>query len=177
MPTCAELKPYKEASVDFADTLMLKASLARRRQDTGAWLTSYQDLDEVLVWKLRGQYRRLVRRGGEDSDARIRQVTSLALSEANAPDSVRFALRQLLLLKWVGMGVATSILGLCLPHLYAPIDFRSWRAAFGEEKKRFGFGDYERYLAWIRNCARELGWLPQEVDLALWAYDMANQRS
>ncbi len=47
---------------------------------------------------------------------------------------------------------------------------------FGVEKRNFSINDYKRYLKEIKRLAAELGWLPQEVDLAIWEYDRQSGR-
>lgn len=50
-------------------------------------------------------------------------------------------------------------------------DFRGWRQIFGVKKQYFTLNNYKRYLKEVKRLATKLGWLPQEVDLAIWEYD------
>ena len=74
-------------------------------------------------------------------------------------------------LSGVGIGVASAILALVDPEHYCVIDFRGWRAAFGEMRRSFSTRDYNKYLSEVRRLAEVLGWTPQETDLAIWEYD------
>jgi 2C-methyl-D-erythritol 2,4-cyclodiphosphate synthase len=74
----------------------------------------------------------------------------------------------------VGVPVASAILALVFPEKYSVIDFRGWRQVFGEERTTFSVSDYRRYLTEIQKLAQELGWIVQEVDLAIWEYDRIN---
>lgn len=60
---------------------------------------------------------------------------------------------------------------LCFPEQYAVIDYRVWRQLFLEEKDTYSINDYKKYLKEIRRLANEIGWMSQEVDLAIWSYD------
>jgi hypothetical protein len=71
----------------------------------------------------------------------------------------------------VGVPVASAILALADPDRYCVIDFRGWRAMFGEKRPAFDIPSYIRYLSKIRQFSQELGWLVQETDLAIWEYD------
>jgi 2C-methyl-D-erythritol 2,4-cyclodiphosphate synthase len=73
--------------------------------------------------------------------------------------------------------MASAILALVFPEKYAVIDYRSWRRVFEKEKRDFSACDYKEYLRRIRKLAQELGWQPQEVDLAIWAYDMKHEKT
>ena len=42
---------------------------------------------------------------------------------------------------------------------------------FHEKRGGFGIKEYLRYRAEVARLAKDLGWLVQEVDLAIWAYD------
>jgi len=80
-------------------------------------------------------------------------------------------------LNGVSIPVASAVLAIVFPEKYAVIDFRGWRQVFGEEKRTFSIRDYKKYLCAIHRLANELGWKVQEVDLAIWEYDRANNGS
>lgn len=67
--------------------------------------------------------------------------------------------------------MASAILALVFPEQYAVIDFRGWRQIFGEAKRTFSVADYKRHLREVKRLAVKLGWLVQEIDLAIWEYD------
>lgn len=64
--------------------------------------------------------------------------------------------------------VSDSCVG--ISRKYAVIDFRGWRQVFSEERTTFSISDYRRYLREIKRLVAELGWLAQEVDLAIYTY-------
>ncbi|MCX7852729.1 MAG: hypothetical protein RMN24_01995 [Anaerolineae bacterium] len=143
-----------------------------RRERQPLYLT-LEEFDEILRWKLRGQYRRQEERRKANTEEVIRTVTGAALSITHPDEDYETELRLDLLccIRGVGVPVASAILALVFPEKYAVIDFRGWRQVFGEERTTFSISDYKRYLREIKCLAAELGWLVQEVDLAIWEYD------
>lgn len=74
----------------------------------------------------------------------------------------------LAVLAGVGIGVASAIIALSHPEDYAIIDFRNWKALYGEDKKNFTTPEYKRYLLDVRDLASKLDCDVQEVDYLLW---------
>ena len=75
------------------------------------------------------------------------------------------------------ISVASAILTLCFPDKYSVIDFRGWRQIFGEEKKYSNYTtkEYISYLTIIRQMATYFGLTTQQVDMAIWQYDIENK--
>lgn len=178
MITAAELIPYRTSSDDYDLTEYLKGQFAKLRQERVPLYSTLAEFDEILRWKLRGQYGRQQERRKVNTDDLVRTVTTVALSLTHPDDDYETELRIGILctLRGVGVPVASAILALIFPERYAVIDFRGWRQVFGEEKTTFSVSDYKRYLSEIRRLAFELGWSVQEVDLAIWEYDRINGR-
>lgn len=172
-----DLIPYRNSSDDYDLTEQLKAhfrSLLRARQPM--YLTS-EEFDEILRWKLRGQYGRQQEKRKTNTEEVIRIVTGAALSISH-PDKeyeTELRLRILCSIRGVGVPVASAVLALVFPEKYAVVDFRGWRQIFDEDKTTFSISDYKKYLRKIERLAAELGWPVQEVDLALWEYDRVNR--
>ena len=107
------------------------------------------------------------------------EVTGAAFRVANEHFDVELKQRVEILrrLPGVGISVASSFLSLVEPDRYGVIDYRAWRCAFPEQRQpaEFGVRHYQRYMEFINARAAELGWQPQEVDLAIWAYDKAQE--
>ena len=55
MITAAHIAPLRIASVDYTPTEELKARLAHFRQARQPFYLTASDLEEILLWKLRGQ--------------------------------------------------------------------------------------------------------------------------
>jgi hypothetical protein len=109
-----------------------------------------------------------------NTDAQYRKATrsAFAIADATDPDrETKLRVATLTELSGVGIGVASAILALVDPERYCVIDFRGWRAVFGEMRRTFSTRDYNRYLAEVRRFAGILAWTPQETDLAIWEYD------
>lgn len=146
-----------------------------KRRLAGASCLAAPLLDEILQWKLRGQYgRQRARRGGLTAPM-VRAVTALAFGPElaqNADQDTEAALRLgvLCVLPGVGLGVASAILALRFPDRYAVIDPLVWDQVFGTRKTTFSITDYAPYMQTLRPLAQALGWPVQEVDLALWTY-------
>jgi hypothetical protein len=140
--------------------------------------STLDEFDQVLRWKLRGQYGRQEEQRKANADDVVRVVTGAALSIEHPDKDYETELRlgMLCTLRGVGVPGTSAILALVFPERYAVIDFRGWRQVFGEDRTGFSVSDYQRYLREIQTLAQELGWPVQEVDLAIWEYDRINTR-
>lgn len=173
MIAATDLLPFRTSSDDFDLTEQLKAQFARLRQERSPMCLTSSEFEEILHWKLRGQYgRQRVWRECNTEDV-IRAVTGLALGIIHPDPDYEIELRvgALCTLRGVGVPVASAVLALVYPETYAVIDFRGWRQVFDEERTTFTTVQYKTYLGKIHQLAHELGWHPQEVDLAIWEYD------
>jgi len=67
---------------------------------------------------------------------------------------------------------------LCFPDKYCVIDFRGWRQVYGEEKEyqNYSVKEYLDYWTKITSVAKKFGVTPQEVDMALWQFDIESRR-
>ena len=173
MITASQLVAYRTSSDDYKLTEHLKARFAQLRQERSPFYLTSEELDEVLRWKLRGQYARQWERRKANTEDVIRAVTTVALTVTHPDEEYETELRVSILcaLRGVGVPVASAVLALVFPERYAVIDFRGWRQVFSEEKTTFSIADYKIYLREVRRLADELGWPVQEVDLAIWEYD------
>ncbi len=176
MITPDQLILYHTTSDDYNLTKHLKSLFARLRLERQPFHLTYDEFDQILKWKLRGQYGRQQEWRKANTEKVIRTITSVALTISNPDEEYELELRMGILctLRGVGVPVASAVLALVFPEKYAVIDFRGWRQVFGKEKTAFSIPDYKRYLREIQRLADELGWLVQEVDLAIWEYDRVN---
>jgi len=173
MITAAQLTPFRTFSDDYDQTERLKRQFAVLRRERVPLYLMLAELDEILRWKLRGQFGRQRERRRLNTDEVIRTVTMAALSLTHPDEDYETELRLGLLctLRGVGVPVASAILALVFPEKYAVIDFRGWRQLFSERRTTFSVSDYKQYLGKLRRLACELGWSLQGVDLAIWEYD------
>lgn len=173
MITAEQLIPYRTASIDYAEIERLKAAFARLRSERRPLYLTAAEFDAILQWKLRGQYGRRAGIRQANTEDVVQIVTGAALSVSHPDEDYEVELRLGILgsLRGVGIPVASAILALVFPEQYAVIDVRGWRQIFGEVKRTFSVADYKRYLREVKRLAVELGWLVQEVDLAMWEYD------
>lgn len=176
MITAIQLIQYRTASDDYSLTEYLKSRFRQLRGERQPFYLNSAEFDEILHWKLRGQYGRQREMRKANTDEVIRVVTGVALTITHPDEKYELELRMSMLctLRGVGVPVASAVLALVFPDRYAVIDFRGWRQVFDEERTMFSILDYRRYLSEIRRLADELGWPVQEVDLAIWEYDRAN---
>jgi len=133
-----------------------------------------QEFEKILVWKLRTQYERQEKYRKQNTDAIIQKITRTAF-EIEHPDwqyTIELKLNILTALRGVGIPVASAILALCYPEKYAVIDFRTFRQLSGESKRAFSIRDYIEYLMKIRDIAKKYKVTPQQVDQAIWQYDI-----
>ena len=172
------IRVYRRTAADFDEAEQLKEHLHSLKQVRNPFYLDLNDFDRILRWKLRQQYARQKSLRSKNTEGIIKDITCLAfnISHEDEDYELEFRLRLLTTLRGVGIPVASAVLALCYPEQYAVIDFRGWRQIFGVEKRNFSINDYKRYLKEIKILAAELGWLPQEVDLAIWEYDRQSSR-
>lgn len=179
MISAEQITPFRSTSDDYGLAQQIKSRLAEQRRHRQPFYLTLQEFDEILRWKLRGQYGRQRKLRAGNTDEVVRIVTGAAFSAAlqDSDYEVELQVGILCTLRGVGVPVASAVLALAFPHKYAVIDFRGWRQVFDERRTMFSICDYKRYLDQIRPLADTLGWQPQEVDLAIWEYDRAKQRA
>ena len=134
------------------------------------------ELDEIFHWKLRGQYNRQQKNIKKNTDSLIKEVTQSAF-EIESPDvenKIELILKTLIKLHGVQIPVASAIMALCYPQVYCVIDFRVYRQIFGLVKKysNYSIKEYIKYWFIIKQKSDEFGITPQEVDMAIWQYDI-----
>ncbi len=174
----AALRRFRRHGDDYAKTRDLKRYLASLRLRRSPFYLTLADLDRILRWKLRTQYGRTAKfRAKHLKDSHVRSATRAAFAHksTNRDAELRVRTRHLADLPGVGIPVASAILALVEPRSYCVVDFRGWRAIFGEDRRRFSIPDYCRYRSKIAGYAKRLGWTVQDTDAAVWAYD--RQRS
>ncbi len=174
MIKASEVAELRTVSEDYPETQRLMSLFARLRQERDPLFLTLSEFDEVLRWKLRGQYGRSHLRRQGNTESVIQTVTGAALSLSHKDPEYELELRVAILcaLRGVSVPVASAVLTLVFPQSYGVVDFRVWRQLFGEERRQFGISEYKRYLKKVCALAEELNWTVQEVDLAIWAYDM-----
>lgn len=173
MITVSQIAGLRTSSDDFERTEQLKHKFARLRHMRRPFFLTAAEFDEILEWKLRGQYGRQRALREPNTDELIRAVTDFALTISHDDKDYELDLRvrALCILRGVSVAVASAVLALVFPDEYAVIDFRVWRQLFDEERRTFTVPDYKTYMKEIRRLAAELEWAAQEVDLAIWEYD------
>lgn len=173
MVTAAQITPHRMSSEDFEYTQKLKAKFSTLRQTRQPFYLTAAEFEEILKWKLRNQFgrQRDYRKANTEEVIRVITQTTFSITHPDKDYELDLRIRVLCVLRGVGIPVASAVLALVLPDEYAVIDFRGWRQVFGEEKGQFSLPEYKKYLGELRGLADELGWLVQEVDLAIWEYD------
>lgn len=76
MITATELLPYRTSSDDYGATERLKAQFARLRYERHPLYLTLQEFDDVLRWKLRGQYGRQAQRRKVNTEEVIQTVAA-----------------------------------------------------------------------------------------------------
>jgi thermostable 8-oxoguanine DNA glycosylase len=139
------------------------------------YLTSVE-LDEILLWKLRGQFNRQskIRRNNTAENIKIITQAAFAIKHHNNDFETKLRLRLLTMLSGVEVPVASAIMTLCFPTLYSVIDFRNWRQFYpgSKEKTSYTPNEYLNYLQLIRQLADSFEVTPQEIDMAIWQLDV-----
>lgn len=173
MITAEELSSYRADDELAAQTQQLVDRFAQMKEERQPFYLTTSDLDNVLRWKLRGQYGRGRALRGANSDRVLQEVSRLALNITHEDEEYELELRLHILaaLRGVSLPIATAILAFAEPDRCGAIDYRSWRILFGQERRSFSIANYFQYLTQIRPLAAALKWSVLETDLALWAYD------
>lgn len=173
MITPEKIAPFHDTSDNYHATVALKERLASLRKKRQPYFLDADDFDEVVKWKLRGQYGRQQRERDTNPRAAYCVVTRAAfeivLDDLDHELEIRVGLMGAL--RGVGVGVSSAVLALSEPEKYCVVDFRGWRRVFGEEKRWFTVEDYKQYRRRVAELAGALGWPVQEADLAIWEYD------
>lgn len=168
-----DLREFRTAAVDYEETEIIKSELARKSLERQPFFLTGDELERIFRWKLRREYSRNAALMANNTESTYRVVTrsvfEIVESDCNYECSIR--LRLLMVLPGIGIGVASAILALTEPQRYCVIDFRGWRAIFGEDRGSFSITNYLLYRNQVSRLATELGWTVQETDLAIWEYD------
>ena len=145
-----------------------------KRKDEWSISLTLEDFDEVLRWKLRGQYGRNAHHRQRLTDEAVRAVTKAAFDVRLTQKELELQIRVgvLTVLPGVGVPVASAILALVDPETYGVLDFRAWRQVFPKKQVDYSVSGYLRYMQKIWPLVDELQWTAQEVDLAIWQYDL-----
>lgn len=171
--TARQIRPLRTAAPDFEDTEQLKKTMKGLRKKRHPLFLTARDLEAVFRWKLGSQYGRQKTLRGSNSDSTYRAVTRAAFAVKSDDRDNELVVRTgvLVALRGVGVPVASAILALADPDSYCVIDFRGWRAAYGELRRDFSIPQYRRYRNDVTALANRLRWSTQETDLAIWELD------
>jgi len=169
-----EIKQYRYKVEDYEKTKEIKTFLGSIMKKRDPFYLKLEELDKILHWKLLTQYdRQKEKRSVEITDEIAQNFTKLAFKITHTDEDYEtyLKIKTLMVPRGISIGIASAILALCFPEKYAVIDFRVWRQLFSEERDSYLINQYLEYLKKVREFAKILGWDPQEVDLAIWAYD------
>ena len=173
MIKASDIVNFRTVAEDYLKTEALKTRIQELRGKRNPFYLEFTDLDPIFRWKLIGQYERVKSKFTSNPPAIYPIITQAAFSISYPviEYEVKARLGVLTTLNGVGVPVASAILALAEPDRYCVIDFRGWRAVFGNLKRYFSIKDYLSYRHEIAKLAEELHWPVQEVDSAVWAYD------
>ena len=147
-------------------------NIKKHRKD---FFLTREELESILVWKLRTQYERQQKIRTKNSDENIELITKTAFSIKHIDKKVEctLKLKTLTLLFGVEIPVASAILAICFPNDYAVIDSRNWRQVYKTERQKTTYStqEYIDYLKIIKQWAEEFDFTPQEIDIAIWQKD------
>lgn len=140
---------------EYDQTQRLKERFARIRSERKPLYLTAHEFDEILRWKLSGQYQRQAEKRRVNTEDVIKIVTGTALSKTHPDEDYETELRLGILscIRGVGVPKASAVLALVFREKYAVIDFRGWRQIFDEDKTTFSISDYKRYLQEIKRLA------------------------
>ncbi len=115
----------RTSASDYAETERLKAKFAKLREERRPPYLTLDEFEEVLIWKLAGQYHRQREMRRANTDEVVRTVTQAALNVSHPNQDYETELRVgiLIALRGVSIPVASAVLALTFPEKYAVIDF------------------------------------------------------
>jgi hypothetical protein len=173
------IRPLRGKGPDIVETNRLKSHFQNVRPARIPFFLKPAEFDDVLRWKLRGQYGRQRHRREAITPEMLTVVTRAAFEVSCACNEMEAKVRVGILsaLPGVGVPVASAILTLVQPEEYGVIDFRAWRQIFPGQKLDDSVSGYGRYMREIWRLADELGWSAQEVDQAIWEYDRLHDKA
>lgn len=168
-----DIRPLRASASDYEETERIKRELLELKNCRTPFFLTKSDLDQIFRWKLDGQLGRDKRHLERNVERAYEIVTKAAFAITDDDWKLEAELRLSVLstLHGVGVPVASAILALADPERYCVIDFRGWRAVFGEDRTTFDIPSYLQYLPRIKELAKDLNWSVQETDLAVWEYD------
>ncbi len=168
-----QIQAYRTTYEDYAEAERIKALIAALRVSRKPFYLNLAELEPILRWKLRTQFKRQEDIRKANTDGVVRKITECAfgIRHSDADYETELRVRILCCMRGVAVPVASAILALSEPSHYCVIDFRGWRQVFGEDKRTFEVSDYKRYLSEVKRLAAELGWEVQETDAAIWEHD------
>jgi len=165
---------------DYDETKKLISKYAELKKTRSPFYLTSADFNDILKWKLRQQYNRQYRNRERNTEHNINIVTQAAFAVEHQDRDYETELRLKILttLSGVEVPVASAILTLCYPELYSVIDFRGWRQIFGNAKTYANYTpkEYIKYLTIIRHAAKIFQFTTQEMDMAIWQYDIEFNR-
>jgi len=165
---------------DYEETKRLITKLDGLKRTRTPFFLNLDDLDEIFHWKLRRQYSRQERNIQLNTDELVRKVTTygFSMSGVDDRDTIRFMLKALIILHGVQIPVASAIMTLCFPEKFCVIDRRGWRQVHGKEKEdgNYSIREYIEYWSIIQSTAIKFDVTPQEVDMALWQFDIESRK-
>lgn len=170
-----EVQELLKRSVDKEITKNLIFKFEILKQNRNPFYLNIDELDEILQWKLRGQYNRQQKIREINNDFNVTTITKAAFAIFHSDKDIETTLRLKILttLTGVEIPVASAILTLCFPNLYSVIDFRNWRQIYNNGKKTsYSTKEYINYLEIIKQLATEFDVTPQEIDIAIWQKDI-----
>jgi len=167
------LELIREAD-DYPETMNLIPELKQLKKERKPFYLKKEEFDKILNWKLRQQIGRQKRSREQNTNDIIRKITKTAfeISHSDWHYETELKLKILTALRGVAIPVTSAILTLCYPDKYAVIDFRGWRQLFKNNRTYYSINDYLTYLDTIRNIAKNFDLSPQQVDIAIWQYDI-----
>jgi len=159
-----------EQTDDIQETKRLISKFKKLQEIRKPFFLTKEDFEEILEWKLGGQYWRSEKIRKKNTGELIELITKTAFEITHEDKDFETELRinTLTLLKGVGIPVASSILALCVPEKYAVIDYRNWEQLFGERKTSYTIKNYLDYLKEIKKLSEKFGFTCQEIDSAIW---------
>ena len=178
--SASQIRDLISRADDYGETKRLIKKIDGLKKAREPFYLDINELDEILHWKLRCQYSRQRRNIQLNTNELVINVTKSAfsISDVDEKNLVKLMMKALIILHGVQIPVASAIMTLCYPEKYCVIDKRGWRQVYGKEKEHgnYTIREYLEYWTIIKSTAQKYDVTSQELDMALWQYDIENHR-
>lgn len=150
------------------DKVLLLRALTKNDFKNKGYL-SFNKFKKILKWKYAGQDNKIEKILAISPVSLIESITRCYAEIDHPNEELKTRIKTYILLgiPWIGIGMASTIMGLHEPEKYAGIDKATWATIFQEEERTLQAKDYLPYLKRMKEIAMQLDCDLQETEYLL----------